>query len=130
MFSGLLWAGWVVGNILSVIQGMDRQQQDVNTKRISALLEYVEPPAWRVVSWVCFLFLVVSAILRFHVRDGLTDRRFFFFCFPSKYGANFPRAFAVKLMHWAESSVTTTVEDVLADLPAEIRTDATMRVYK
>ena len=31
----------VVGNILSVIQSIDRQQQDVNTKKVSRLLAYV-----------------------------------------------------------------------------------------
>ena len=43
MFVGLLWAGWVVGNILSVIQGIDRQQQDVNTKKVSKLIRYATP---------------------------------------------------------------------------------------
>ena len=113
MFVGLLWAGWVVGNILSVIQGIDRQQQDVNTKKVSKLIRYATPAT-------PYAKVSLTAVLCLCAR----------LCCTSKYGANISRQGSVALMKWAESCVTITVEDVLADLPKGIRNATTQAVYQ
>ena len=110
----------VVGNILSVIQSIDRQQQDVNTKKVSRLLAYV-----------CICFRASHAPLQPHGRRILTTTPWpVCSTHTRKYGSNIPRAVSVELMKWAETTVSVTVEDVLAEFPKHLRTQATQHVYK